>query len=105
MEEINKYLTEAMGGEWFDKYCKHPHHTNCHAPNTDFLTWGGFGKLWEWARKQEWWEYFQDMVIGDSEVYTDGDITRRIDEEYVNPEKLAKAVANFLQKTNKVIKE
>lgn len=25
---------------------------------SDFSTWGGFGELWEWSAKQDWWEDF-----------------------------------------------
>lgn len=102
MEEINKFLTEAMGDcyhDWEMTSDTPPFRTydckNCGigpsinpSDNTDFLTWKGFGKLWEWAIRQEWWEKFtwfhQSMK---DEILT----------ELINPEKFAKAVADFLQ--------
>ena len=63
--ERDKFLTEAMGEcghEWKRScgccpgYCK-----KCGAEegeNNDFSEWEGFGKLWTWAQKQEWWSSF-----------------------------------------------
>lgn len=103
-KEINKFLTEAMGECWHDVHedGDYIHCLNCgkdkpYCNNKQFFTWEGFGKLWEWSIKQEWWETFQDMVIGDTEVYTDGDITKRINEEYINPEEFARSVFLYLK--------
>lgn len=70
--ERNKFLTEAMGECWHDmvynqfgdRYSKLYRCTKCsHQDNSitldnDFSTWEGFGKLWEWSQKQEWWTEF-----------------------------------------------
>ncbi len=73
-EEINKYLTEAMGECWHEwigtdgdatwHRCikcyleKHFYEHESPPPPVDFFTWEGFGKLWEWASKREWWTAF-----------------------------------------------
>lgn len=85
--ELRYFLTEAMGEccpKFFKKYGYHK--------QIDFLTWEGFGKLWEWARRQEWWKYFIWETI-DDDCQKD-----MIDQSYVDPEKFAKAIADFLQK-------
>ena len=104
MEELNKFLTEAMGECW---------HT--HPPvigeiwgikcdkcgiivspnlNNNFLTWEGFGKLWKWGNKQEWigefiYWYNSNMVIDEERLHI-------ILSDLVDPEFFAKAVVVFL---------
>jgi hypothetical protein len=71
MSERDKYLTEAMGMcyhenrnvYWDDDLhedsriiCKHCSKINTN--NSNFSTWEGFGKLWEFCQEQEWWEGF-----------------------------------------------
>ena len=63
---------------------------------SDFSTWPGFGKLWEWAQDQEWWQEFveymdinlTDFVIGELEVFP----------WIINPDRFANAVYEFLKK-------
>ena len=110
MGEQNKYLTEAMGDCWHDwdgktswsvkDMCRCGAHPACHLKPPNFSTWEGFGKLWAWARKQDWWDvsFIYDMIEDDSQkgmVY----------EELINPENFARAVVDFLQKKNKIVKE
>jgi hypothetical protein len=99
MEEINKFLTKAMGNcyhDWEMTSDTPPFRTyDCKScgigpsvnpsDNTDFLTWEGFGKLWEWAEGELWWCRFLDRLEGPLSYY-------------INPEKFAKAVADYLQK-------
>jgi hypothetical protein len=59
MSERNKYITEAMGECWHTRLDDRGLYAfACCAdydkPNTNFSTWEGFGKLWEWSQKQEW---------------------------------------------------
>ncbi|HDZ62293.1 MAG TPA: hypothetical protein ENH40_04015, partial [Nitrospirae bacterium] len=59
----DKFLTEAMELCWHDlakvgKYqmaCFKCGKAKQFALNPDFSTWQGFGQLWEWTIKQEWW--------------------------------------------------
>ena len=113
MEEINKFLTEAMGLGWHE-YLKvsgdsiHiPLELNCGSCgevvarepdrieiNNDFSTWQGFGKLWEWARKQDWWNEFifplEDLIKSIRPI-------PRIHLDLINPEPFAKAIYEFLK--------
>lgn len=95
-KEMNKFLTEAVGEccpKFYDTYGYH----NC----IDFLTWEGFGKLWTWAKGQEWWDGFiKAQIFGKRVEYGGHDkgkwnIFPTAD---VDPERFAKAVADFLQK-------
>lgn len=85
-EELNKYLTEIMTGK---TYKEHPAFTN-------FLTWEGFGKLWAWARKQEWWHsQFEPWLLCDWQNRKQYGMVKSV---MVDPENFAKAVAHFLKK-------
>jgi len=65
--------------------CKKPH-------NPDFSTWEGFGKLWEFSKKQEWWQKFRLMTIGmDWERFA----TENISQVFISPITFADAVAKF----------
>jgi hypothetical protein len=114
MEEIEIFLTEAMGDCWHDwkviedtppfrKY----HCDKCDTgkinpePYTDFLTWEGFGKLWTWAIKQEWWYHFKDKMVTEKYYTTAFGSSKgpsEINYGMINPENFAKSVAHFLQK-------
>jgi hypothetical protein len=50
MKERDTFLTESMLPALKDTK---------HIPYK-FSTWEGFGKLWEWAQKQGWWNSFID---------------------------------------------
>ena len=104
MEELNKFLTEEMG----DCYHEFNSLTNneggtgficdtCEESfegdvgeiklqtRNDFLTWEGFGLLWEWASTEQWCCRFLDSLEGPLS-------------HYIEPENFAKAVAHYLQK-------
>ena len=53
-----------------------------------FSTWAGFGKLWEWAKKQDWWSYFSVCRIG----YYGG-----INQDSIHPDNFADALYSFLK--------
>ncbi|MEE9354242.1 MAG: hypothetical protein V3U75_01495 [Methylococcaceae bacterium] len=94
MKKTEEILTEAIGECWHDiklqngeKKC-----TKCGLGGwdmTNFLAWEGFGKLWEWAIKQEWWTEFEG---------SQGLPRHWVPKQLINPEKFARAIADFLQK-------
>lgn len=110
----DKFLTEAMGEcthpELFDskayqgrKICRECGRIDSLCHTIDFSTWTGFGKLWEWGQKQEWWESF--IIEGD---FTHSWGTGLIPSEHeaswitamldiVNPTNFANALYEFLK--------
>ena len=102
MEEINKFLTEAMGECW------HAHTSVIEGTwgvkcdkcgiivtpklNNDFLTWEGFGKLWQWGIDQEWWDTF---MLNNGRCNDTFEMF--INENLIEPEAFAKAVVYYLQ--------
>ena len=116
-EEINKYLTEAMGEQWnshiithlgFSKYkcscggswdnyaLEEPEH--CTKESIDLDTWDGFGKLFTWAKEQGWWYLFYSGVLCDQYVDDFGDRERYVfNKDYINPVVFATKIYNFLK--------
>jgi len=109
-EERDRFLTEAQGEcwhEWNDKrICKclkckalwgevasEMAGIHCYESLTpEFSEWDGFGVLWGWAKKQEWWgDEFQkcssDMENPITYIY----------ENLINPDYFADAVYKFLR--------
>jgi hypothetical protein len=78
MEQVNKYLTEAMGKKY--------------TPATSFKVenspWKWFGELWDWAIKQEWWEDFERNL---------GLPKHWVPKKIINPEAFAIAIYNYLK--------
>ncbi len=134
MDEINKFLTEAMGNCWhrrlcyeealslrdtlynwvdFDKspmdtwYCScgriamsNMHMIDDHVTHyqIDLATWDGFGKLWEWSNKQDWWKQFNGSIYFAKEtVFDEIDVDEVIYWDYINPENFSKALFIFLK--------
>lgn len=106
-DELNKYLTEAIGECWHDweiientppfrKYRCDKCETERINPESynDFLKWGGFGKLWEWVINQEWWHEFLHEQWKDNISYVQSEWFTHL----VDPSTFAKAIADFLQK-------
>lgn len=106
--ERDRFLTEAMGQcwhDWSERFDGHTSYLNClkcHAynsntierfrPSMDFSTWSGFGILWEWGINQNWFGTFSKFhTIG-----SDKDNTAIL-QIYINPDKFADAVYNFLK--------
>lgn len=98
MSDRDKYLTEAMGWIECDRWTyynpysvqKTCEHENCYPKQfpCKYDTWQGFGTLWEWAIKQEWWASFNyepDLLIG------------WVKRKYINPDKFADALYEFLK--------
>ena len=109
-EEISKYLTEAMGECWHDNTHTKGNHTICNdcritgyltnywwdkmkELRTDFSTWEGFGKLWEWSRNQEWWRDFAGQW-----EYLDSSLFTTALDEMINPETFSNSIYDFLNK-------
>jgi len=51
MSDRDKFLTEAMGECWHGI-------SDYSEKEQNYSTWQGFGKIWEWAKVQEWWGDF-----------------------------------------------
>jgi hypothetical protein len=99
MSERDKYLTEAMGecwheSDWGQTICKHCRRTNdpryfdFDEQNKTFSSWSGFGKLWNWSQKQEWWMEFKNWYICRNKVTF---------EYLIHPDRFADAVYEFLK--------
>jgi len=97
----DKFLTEAMGECWHEwealeiesawecSTCKCL--WDCTKSRVDFSTWEGFGKLWEWAQQQEWWEGFlRDNIPF---LYQASPSNFKI----IHPDRLTEAVYEFLK--------
>jgi len=95
-EEINQYLTEAMGECWHETYfsvtgqhickkCEKPIASLFSLEHNNFFTWEGFGKLWEWSITQPWFEDFWFKRAWS------------IPQQTINPELLAKAIYKLLK--------
>lgn len=110
----DKLLTEAMGGCWHATARTLPYHDGgtihiceCGARDTmfeksfssatrspwdrlrvgaDFSTWDGFGKLWEWAKQQDWWADFMSADVDAVDFF----------EDLIHPDRFADAVHNEL---------
>ena len=110
--ERDKFLTEMMGKCWHESAgmvwicgnCKtdigwrvtNKDSVDVESLNPNFSTWEGFGKLWEFAIKQEWWKSF---------IYYFNNFSDRVPAEYcewilferINPDCFANAVYEFLK--------
>ncbi len=110
--ERDKFLTEAMGDCWHEAkylYQATPYDTpdyECRCgkrcseksfKNNNFSTWEGFGKLWEWAQKQEWWIYL-GFIGNYTEQFTASEFTHK--DCIINPDRFADAVYNYLKEAN-----
>lgn len=92
--ERDKFLTKAMGECWHD----YSYPNNCVKCNKqiqdlyfiDFSTWSGFGKLWEWAQKQEWWKPFVYKVNSIDDVY-------HISNSIIDPDRFADTIYSYLK--------
>ncbi|MCK5236498.1 MAG: hypothetical protein KAR06_05870 [Deltaproteobacteria bacterium] len=102
MDEQNKFLTEAMGfcyHVWELKenfidgheciHCKKywPMMPATQIDGINFSTWVGFGKLWNWAIEQNWWDEFIMRPFSQAHII----------ENLINPERFANAVYEFLK--------
>jgi hypothetical protein len=63
--------------------------------NNDFSTWEGFGKLWEWAISQGWWESF--ALTSNHGVCDSNEGYIFINDNYICPEEFADAIYKYMQ--------
>lgn len=109
--EINKYLTEAMGGCVHDwerlntggvgcKKCKRVQ-GKITSGIIDFFTADGFFKLWEWAMGQGWWNNFIVLLWKkNGHRYTEVSfplMVEYIPTNYVDPDTFATEVYQYLK--------
>ena len=100
--ERDRFLTEAMGECWHEEDDAFPNRYVCiHCkrswpfgiPINNFPAWTGFGKLWEWAKEQDWWERFTNYNF----VAFYSHDSRGIDLQLIHPDRFADAVYTFLK--------
>ena len=96
-QERDRFLTEAMGNHWFTT--PNSNLAEVYHLNDDFSTWQNFGKLWEFARKQDW---FDDFLIDrgffrlEAKMPNKGGFTL-MHLHWVNPDRFANAICEFLK--------
>ena len=108
MRERDKFLTEAMGVCWhrIPGYaatlssrnifiCTTCGSSISRESNNNFSSWEGFGKLWEWANSQGWWDYFtfKQQVRKLAFGYNVGVVPI----DLINPDAFANAVYKFIK--------
>lgn len=84
-------------GQWNDCTKCGEDHIEEVANNAGFDTWAGFGKLWEWSQKQEWWMRFisaEDKTYSPIQEVVLHDFVGRI----IVPCKFADAIYLYLAK-------
>jgi hypothetical protein len=90
--ERDEFLTKAINPDWFDG-------SYDEAPIIVFSSWFGFGRLWEWSRKQKWWEDFFEKTferdVGSS--LCDAGCKDSLLEDFINPDLFADAVYRYLK--------
>jgi hypothetical protein len=113
-DQINKFLTEQMGECWHDRMVPSDGGVRCYKCkawftsryidrfnsgeyNTNFFTWVGFGKLWEWAQAQEWWTNFGDWFYSIDSWHKAQDFKLCHAEYLIHPDSFANAVYEFLK--------
>ena len=62
--------------------------------NPNFSNWIGFGKLWDWSQKQEWWGYFvHKQYCKKGKQLTVDELLQNL----INPDRFADAVYAYLK--------
>ena len=96
-EDVNKFLTKQLGEcwhEWTEVKTGYYICNNCGQLGficaNNFFTWEGFGKLWEWSTKQEWWQGF----LNKHDVSPDFRF-RGFDTDLINPTNFANAIYEY----------
>ena len=103
--ERDQYLTEAIGECWHNiptyfHSLSLNNTTNCtkctrvinKESNNDFSTWNGFGKLWEWATQQKWWQHF---LMENGVLAISGTKSNSL-KKLVDPDTFANAIYSYL---------
>lgn len=106
----DKFLTEAMCGCWHERKdfsddgygtysCKHCNETKNFAYsnlNPNFSTWEGFGKLFNFSKKQDWWKSFIKDLGAWCHISSPTVLT--ISLNFIDPDNFADAIYEFLLK-------
>ena len=71
--------------------CGHPQFLEPY--QTNFSTWEGFGKLWEFSQKQDWWEEFTEDNY--NRMFAK-DWSHNVLPKIIHPDRLADAVYEYL---------
>jgi hypothetical protein len=106
--ERDKFLTEAMGeckhelgsfqiGLNIIVGCKKCKLERSKCVSTDFSSWEGFGKLWEWCKKQEWWKVWRGTRYASYELWCWDGNTCYLRENFLHPDTFADAVYVYLK--------
>lgn len=107
--ERDKYLTEAMGECWHEtmlvadeegggapfhicRKCKIGMYSKA---NNNFSTWEGFGKLWEWTQKQEWWRNF--LLTSKGKIHDLNPLAFATGTSIIDLDRFADAVYSYLK--------
>lgn len=59
--------------------------------------WSDFGLLWEWSKKQDWWVDFEESTLYSGGATHYGGW---FDTDFINPDRFADAVYDYLKKIN-----
>ena len=117
--ERDRFLTEAMGECWHKTSNTEPYHSGCvvhickcgqreledsrafYNPGPNWVRqkyddWQSFGKLWEWAQKQEWWSSFVAKKTPSNMRPMCGFGQPQLD-LYIHPDRFADAIYTFLK--------
>ena len=103
-ETRDKFLTEAMRECWhrymgYGSICLIcSDYRPSQGQNNNFSSWRGFGKLWEFAQQQEWWDDFCDYHFLTLHEENEEMITY-LDLTILQPDKFADAVYTFLKES------
>jgi hypothetical protein len=98
----NIFLTKLLGYELYIGLCGYVHPDRPYfefskpVRGINFSSWEGFGELFEFCQKQEWYSQLEEDVIYHGADSCGGwfDIT------YINPDKFADTVYEFLKENN-----
>jgi hypothetical protein len=105
-QERDKYLTKAIGEcchEWEEFFpsfiCRGCGIDAMDLEDNLFSTWQGFGKLWGWATKQDWWKDFWYQQLKVSSWYCSDTLDYQASAmaDMVNPDTFANAVYVYLK--------
>jgi len=90
-KQRDKFLTEAIGYKIHTDGLSYPKDEPRLVGPLNFSTWNGFGKLWNWAKSQDWWKNFQSDNIAHPGGYAG------INSDFINPDEFAKVVYEYLK--------
>jgi len=111
-EKRDKLIVETLGGCWHEcgkpPYCACPkcgetntdlqgYYIDPASLNIDLSTPNGFFWVWNRAKQKEWWGEFVIKWMGTNICICGEDYHLFIDELFINPDRFADALAEFLE--------